>query len=271
MRNAGPNRFKLLFVDSTASWPYGAVWSLIVHDNVVFSVSLLNSARRGCTSGLESKAYDLMFEISYSEFSAICQVIAIDLVLAGDNAIVVGMAAATVAKELRRRVIFYGILLAVVLRIAFAAVTMELLGIIGLTLVGGILLLWVCWKLYREIQEQREEDAGAEMLEAAEGGGFSTRSGVAPPKSLKQAIIQVAIADISMSLDNVLAVAGAADGHMTALVIGLGLSVVLMGIGAILIARLLSEHHWIGYIGLVLIAYVAISMIWSGEIGRAHV
>jgi YjbE family integral membrane protein len=209
-----------------------------------------------------------MFEISYSEFSAICQVILIDLVLAGDNAIVVGMAAATVAKELRRRVIFYGILLAVVLRIAFAAVTMELLGIIGLTLAGGLLLLWVCWKLYREIQEQRQEAAGAETLEAAEGDedGSGAGSGAAPPKSLKQAIIQVAIADISMSLDNVLAVAGAADDHMTALVIGLALSVVLMGIGASLIARLLTKHHWIGYIGLVLIAYVAISMIWSGGV-----
>ena len=191
----------------------------------------------------------------------------IDLVLAGDNAIVVGMAAATVAKELRRRVIFYGILLAVVLRIAFAGVTMELLGIIGLTLAGGILLLWVCWKLYREIQEQRQEDAGAEMLEAAEGDDSDgSGSGAAPPKSLKQAIIQVAIADISMSLDNVLAVAGAADDHMTALVIGLALSVILMGIGASLIARLLSQHHWIGYIGLALITYVAISMIWSGGV-----
>ena len=199
----------------------------------------------------------------------------IDLVLAGDNAIVVGMAAATVAKELRRKVIFYGIMLAVILRIVFAAATMELLDIIGLTLAGGVLLLWVCWKLYREIQEQREEDAGADMLESAmvlepgSAGGLKV-SVAAPPKSLRQAIIQVAIADISMSLDNVLAVAGAADDHMTALVIGLALSVILMGIGANLIARLLSQHHWIGYIGLALIAYVAISMIWTGGIEVAH-
>ena len=216
-----------------------------------------------------------MFDISYSEFSAICQVVMIDLVLAGDNAIVVGMAAATVAKELRRKVIFYGIMLAVILRIVFAAATMELLDIIGLTLAGGVLLLWVCWKLYREIQEQREEDAGADMLESAmvlepgSAGGLKV-SVAAPPKSLRQAIIQVAIADISMSLDNVLAVAGAADDHMTALVIGLALSVILMGIGANLIARLLSQHHWIGYIGLALIAYVAISMIWTGGIEVAH-
>lgn len=207
-----------------------------------------------------------MIEISYPEFLAILQVIAIDLVLAGDNAIVVGMAAAGVARELRRKVIFYGILVAVVLRIAFAAVTMELLGIIGLMLAGGILLLWVCWKLYREIQEQRAEDRGAEALEEAEEGGpvGAVEADTAPRKTLRQAIIQVAIADVSMSLDNVLAVAGAADNHMSALVIGLALSVVLMGIGASLIARLLSRHHWIGYIGLVLIAYVALSMIWKG-------
>ena len=143
---------------------------------------------------------------------------------------------------------------------------MELLGIIGLMLAGGILLLWVCWKLYREIQEQRAEDRGAEALEEAESGvsGGAAETNAAPRKTLRQAIIQVAIADVSMSLDNVLAVAGAADDHMSALVIGLALSVVLMGIGASLIARLLSRHHWIGYIGLVLIAYVALSMIWQG-------
>lgn len=207
-----------------------------------------------------------MFEISSSEFLAILQVIAIDLVLAGDNAIVVGMAAAGVARELRRKVIFYGILVAVILRIAFAAVTMELLGIIGLTLAGGILLLWVSWKLYREIQDQRAEDRGVDALEEAEEGESedAAEANDAPRKTLRQAIIQVAIADVSMSLDNVLAVAGAADDHMSALVIGLALSVVLMGIGASLIARLLHRHHWIGYIGLVLIAYVALSMIWQG-------
>jgi len=207
-----------------------------------------------------------MFEISSSELLAILQVIAIDLVLAGDNAIVVGMAAAGVARELRRKVIFYGILVAVILRIAFAAVTMELLGIIGLTLAGGILLLWVSWKLYREIQDQREEDRGVDALEEAEEGvpDEAAVANDAPRKTLRQAIVQVAIADVSMSLDNVLAVAGAADDHMSALVIGLALSVVLMGIGASLIARLLSRHHWIGYIGLALIAYVALSMIWQG-------
>lgn len=214
-----------------------------------------------------------MFEVSSSEFIAILQVIMIDLVLAGDNAIVVGMAAAGVAPDLRRRVIFWGILLAVVMRIAFAAVTMELLSIIGLTFAGGILLLWVCWKLYRELQEQREEDVGADLLDEdveVMPDGSGTVAAAMPRKTLRQAIVQIAIADISMSLDNVLAVAGAADDHLTALVIGLALSVILMGVGASLIARLLARHHWIGYLGLVLIAYVAISMIYSGGLEIVH-
>ncbi len=209
-----------------------------------------------------------MFEFTYSEAAAILQVIMIDLVLAGDNAIVVGMAAASVARELRRKVIFYGILLAVVLRIVFAAVTMELLGIIGLTFAGGILLLWVCWKLWRDLTEEAEEDASADLLDAVNspdaldaGPADGSR---APRKTLGQAIVQVAIADITMSIDNVLAVAGAADTHMNALVIGLALSVILMGVGATLIARLLNDHKWVGYIGLLMIVYVACSMIYKG-------
>lgn len=209
-----------------------------------------------------------MFEFNYSEAVAILQVIMIDLVLAGDNAIVVGMAAATVARELRRKVIFYGILLAVVLRITFAAVTMELLGIIGLTFAGGILLLWVCWKLWRDLTGQDEEDAGAYLLDEASSADAIENGAEAgakvPEKTLTQAVVQVAIADISMSLDNVLAVAGAADEHTNALVIGLALSVILMGIGATLIARLLADHKWIGYVGLALIGYIALSMIYSG-------
>jgi len=205
---------------------------------------------------------------------AFLQVVLIDLVLAGDNAIVVGMAAAGVAPEARRKVIMGGIAAAVVLRIAFAAVTMELLGVIGLTLAGGILLLWVCWKLWRELREQREEDVGAELVDdeasaavgaaAAPCEGTGAAAGTMPRKTVRQAIWQVAIADVSMSLDNVLAVAGAAQDHMSALVFGLALSVVLMGVGAALIARLLQRHHWIGYIGLALITYVAASMIWRG-------
>lgn len=195
-----------------------------------------------------------------SEFSALIQVVLIDLVLAGDNAIVVGMVAATVAPERRRKVILGGIGMAVVLRIAFAAVTVQLLAIIGLTLAGGLLLLWVCWKFYRELVEQRREDVGADMLDAEDGGPASA----APEKSFRAAIWQVAIADISMSLDNVLAVAGAAGDHMSALIFGLVLSVILMGVAANMIAHLLQRHHWIAYIGLLLITYVSFSMIWRG-------
>ena len=189
------------------------------------------------------------------------QVILIDLVLAGDNAIVVGMVAASVAPEQRRRVIFGGIIAAVILRIAFAGVTIQLLDIIGLTLAGGILLLWVCWKLYRELREQAAEAAGAALLDDDE-----KNDPAAPrePKTIRQAIVQVAVADISMSLDNVLAVAGAAEDHPRAMVVGLVLSVVLMGIGASLIANLLQRHHWIAYVGLALIGYVSVSMIWRG-------
>lgn len=196
------------------------------------------------------------------------QVIGIDLVLAGDNAIVVGMAAAGVAPEHRRKVICGGIALAVVLRILFATITMQLLGVIGLMLAGGLLLFWVAWKLYRELVEQRAEDAGAALLDgscaaapdAVGAAGHPVRS----TKTMRAAMIQVAVADISMSLDNVLAVAGAAGDHMSALIVGLTLSVVLMGIGATLIAGLLQKHHWIGYLGLGLITYVALTMVWRG-------
>lgn len=213
-------------------------------------------------------------EFFSSEVWAFIQVVMIDLVLAGDNAIVVGMAAAGVAPEKRRAVIMGGIAAAVILRIGFAAITVQLLGIIGLMLAGGILLLWVCWKLWRELREQSAEDAAAELLdddeqtEAGTAGApcSSPKPAAAPPprKTVREAIWQVAIADVSMSLDNVLAVAGAAQDHMTALIFGLALSVILMGVGAALIARLLQRYHWIGYIGLALIAYVAVSMIWRG-------
>jgi YjbE family integral membrane protein len=192
------------------------------------------------------------------------------------------MAAAGVAPENRRQVIMYGIAAAVILRIGFAAITVQLLGIIGLMLAGGILLLWVCWKLWRELREQRAEDEAAELLDDDEGdeqvpgggaaapcGGARAATETGPRKTVRQAIVQVAVADVSMSLDNVLAVAGAARDHMSALIFGLALSVILMGIGAALIARLLQRYHWIGYVGLALIAYVALSMIWRGgqEVG----
>ncbi len=200
-------------------------------------------------------------EFVSSEVSALVQVVLIDLVLAGDNAIVVGMAAAAVAPENRRKVIVGGICMAVVLRIMFAALTMQLLAIIGLTLAGGLVLAWVAWKFYRELMERRADNIGG----AASDDGAGTPGAAAPQyKPIRVAVWHVALADVSMSLDNVLAVAGAAGDHMSALVVGLTLSVVLMGVAANLIANVLQRHHWVGYIGLLLIAYVASSMIFRG-------
>jgi YjbE family integral membrane protein len=187
-----------------------------------------------------------------AQLSALVQVLLIDIVLAGDNAVVVGLAAAGVAPEQRNRVIFWGIAAAVVLRIAFALIAVHLLAIVGLTLAGGILLLWVCWKMYREIRSGAHEEVDADALE---GGKH---------KSFGQAVIQIVVADLSMSLDNVLAVAGAAREHPSVLVLGLLISVALMGAAATLIARLLARYRWIAWIGLLVIVYVAIEMIWRG-------
>ena len=207
-----------------------------------------------------------MLEVSYAEFLAISQVILIDLVLAGDNAIVVGMAAAGVAPEYRRKVIAYGIALAVVMRIIFAAVTMQLLNVVGLMLVGGLLLLWVCWKMFQDLNVNKDADKKTKL----EGNETLEKRQSHAHKTVGAAVFQVAVADISMSLDNVLAVAGAANNHMSALVIGLTLSVVLMGVGATLIAKLLQKHRWIGYLGLVLILYVAFAMMWRGGVELTH-
>ena len=185
-------------------------------------------------------------------FAALAQVIMIDLVLAGDNAVVIGLAAAGLPKAQRARAILVGIIAATVLRIAFASVAVELLAIVGLLLAGGILLLWVCWKMWRELRA----GPGHEVADAAH----------APRKSFAQAAWQIVVADISMSLDNVLAVAGAARDHPAALVFGLGLSIVLMGVAASFIARLLGRHRWIAYVGLAIILYVAGDMIVRGAL-----
>ena len=209
--------------------------------------------------------------ITLGEISAFFQVIMVDLVLAGDNAIVVGMVAAGLPREKRARVIFLGIVAATVMRVGFAVVTTQLLQIIGLTLAGGLLLLWVCWKLWREVEVQRKEDKAA----AAEREGLSglalanvpkERLPKAPPKSMRQAVIQIVLADLSMSLDNVLAVAGVAIDHPWVLVFGLALSVALMGAAATVIAKLLKRWHWLVYVGLAIIFYVACHMIWKGSI-----
>ena len=192
---------------------------------------------------------------SQGTIAAFLQVIMIDLVLAGDNAVVIGLAAAGLPKAQRARAILVGIIAATVLRIAFASVAIELLAIVGLLLAGGILLLWVSWKMWRELRGPNQHDT-----EAALAGG----SAHVPHKTFAQAAWQIVVADISMSLDNVLAVAGAARDHPVALIFGLSLSIVLMGVAASLIARLLNRHRWIAYAGLAIILYVALDMIWRG-------
>lgn len=210
-----------------------------------------------------------------AEFSAFIQVILIDLVLAGDNAVVVGLAAAGVAPDQRRKVIFLGIGLAVVMRIMFALVTTQLLAIVGLMLAGGVLLLWVCWKMYREITESHAAQAdAAELAESVmteeitgEAAQTATLSAPATPEARKtfaQALWQITLADVSMSLDNVLAVAGAARDHTTALIFGLILSIALMGAAATVIARLINRYRWIAWIGLVVILIVALRMVYEG-------
>jgi YjbE family integral membrane protein len=196
---------------------------------------------------------------------ALLQVIGIDLVLAGDNAIVIGLAAAGLPKEQRARAILIGIIAATVMRIGFALVTTQLLAIAGLLLAGGILLLWVCWKMWRELREGHGDDNIAEeALTGQDLNADGTVAGGAPKKTLAQAALQIVIADVSMSLDNVLAVAGAAHGHPTVLIVGLVLSIALMGLAATFIARLLNKYSWIAYVGLAIIVYVALKMMWEG-------
>jgi YjbE family integral membrane protein len=200
-----------------------------------------------------------------SQFSAFIQVLLIDLVLAGDNAVAVGLAAAGLQPEQRRRAILWGLAAAVAMRIGFAIITVQLLAIVGLLLAGGLLLLWVCWKMWRELSEQGREMSheGEEALDDATGGAVS-KSAV-KGKTFAQAFLQIFIADLSMSLDNVLAVAGAAREHPVILVFGLLLSIVLMGLAASIIARMLHRFRWIGFVGLVIVLWVALSMIWEGH------
>ncbi|RUU11062.1 TerC family protein [Mesorhizobium sp. USDA-HM6] len=202
---------------------------------------------------------------SAASLSALLQVIAIDLVLAGDNAIVIGLAAAGLPTEQRKKAILIGVLAATVLRILFAAVTVKLLAIVGLLLAGGILLLWVCWKMYRELRtSQADEQEATEALSNSDLDNDSAVAGKAPRKTLGQAALQIVIADVSMSLDNVLAVAGAARDHFWVLIIGLVLSIGLMGLAASFIARLLHRYRWIAYVGLLIILYVALDMVYRG-------
>ncbi|HUJ37072.1 MAG TPA: TerC family protein [Hyphomicrobium sp.] len=182
---------------------------------------------------------------------ALLNVIMIDLVLAGDNAIVVGMAAARVAPEIRAKVIFWGIAAAVLLRMIFAAITVQLLAIIGLTLAGGILLLWVCWKMYRQFTGDNHV--------VPDGAGPGTELG------FWSAVGLITLADVSMSLDNVLAVAGAANGEPLTIVVGLAIAVLLMAVASHYIAKLLVRQPWIAWIGLLIILWVALGLIYKGS------
>lgn len=209
--------------------------------------------------------------MSADGLGALATVIMIDIVMSGDNAVIIGMAAAGLPATLRRKAIIYGILAATVLRIAFAAVTVQLLAIIGLTLAGGILLLWVAWRMWQELRASRRA-AAAEAAAAASPPGASVGDGVdlpgaagTAPKTMRQALTSIIIADVSMSLDNVLAVAGAARDHVEVLVIGLVLSIALMGLAANFVARLLERWHWLAYLGLAIITYVALDMILRGS------
>ena len=191
--------------------------------------------------------------------SALVQVIVVDLVLAGDNAVVIGLAVAGLPAKDRPRIIMLGIAAATLMRIGFAAVTVQLLQIVGLLLAGGLVLLWVAWKLWREIRARRavHRSPEHEAERAVEDGG-------SPPRRMRAAIVQIVVADVSLSLDNVLAVAGIARDHMWVLVVGLVLSVVLMGVAASWIARQIERRPWIAYIGLITILYVALEMIVDG-------
>jgi len=200
-------------------------------------------------------------------FTAFLSVLMIDLVLAGDNAVAVGLAAAALPTDQRRKAILWGLAAAVTMRIGFALITTRLLGIVGLLFAGGLLLLWVCWKMWRELKEQAEPEEAA--AEAAMDDDPSTEPSAAmaakQPKTFKAAFIQILVADVSMSLDNVLAVAGAAREHPAILVFGLLLSIALMGMAASFIARLLHRYRWIGYVGLAIVLYVALHMMWEGH------
>ena len=192
---------------------------------------------------------------------ALVQVVLIDLVMSGDNAIIIGMAVAGLPKENRNRIIVWGVGGATVLRIGFALMTTQLLAIIGLMLAGGLLLLWVAWRMYRELRLKSRNEA-SEIADAHHAA--QTLKTGKTPKTTRQAMIQIVAADVSMSLDNVLAVAGAARDHQTVLWLGLGLSVVLMAVASTFIARLLDRYHWIAWLGFAIIVYVAGAMIWDG-------
>jgi YjbE family integral membrane protein len=194
--------------------------------------------------------------IDASQLGALVSIVIIDVVLAGDNAVVIGMAAAGLPVAQRRRVIVLGITIATGLRIVFAYFVAQLLVVIGLTLAGGLLLLWVSWKTYRELRDWRSREEGRK---AGEYGGSGES------KTARRALARIVLADVSMSLDNVLAIAGTARDHLWVLAFGLVLSVALTGVASTYIARLLERHFWISWVGLAIVSFVALRMIWDGS------
>jgi YjbE family integral membrane protein len=208
-------------------------------------------------------SFNLLDIFTEGGFFALMQVLLIDVVLAGDNAVVIGMSAATVQKDDRRTVIFWGLATAVVLRILLAIFAVQLLRYTPLVIVGGILLLWVAWRLYRDIRHSHKEQHATKVL-SGEAHDNHVQSAQSHRDAIRRAIISIAVADISMSLDNVLAVAGAARDHVEVLIIGLTMSIALMGLAATLIAKLLHKFPWISYAGVFIVLFVAARMIWEG-------
>lgn len=214
--------------------------------------------------------FNLLDIFTEGGFFALLQVLLIDVVLAGDNAVVIGMSAANVAKIDRKKVIFWGLLTAVVLRIILAMFAVHLLRFVPLVIAGGILLLWVTWRLWRDVRHANKEHNATKVLSGEAPHEHCTKQQAKTHRdAVRRAIISIAAADISMSLDNVLAVAGAARDHIEVLVIGLALSVALMGLAATLIAKLLHKYPWISYAGVFIVLFVAVRMIWDGFV-RLH-
>ena len=190
--------------------------------------------------------------MALDQFSALIQVILVDLVLAGDNVIAIGLVASAFPREIRKRIIIFGLLFAALARIGFTVVAAELMQFTGIMLFGGFLLLWVCWSLWRDLRVDQKSRNKSEDI------------GQAPPRSIKRAALQIVAADLSMSLDNILAVAAIARDHLVVLVIGLALSIAFMAVSADFVSRILDRYRWVAFLGVAVIFYVALSMIWTG-------
>ena len=190
--------------------------------------------------------------MEFDQFSALIQVILVDLVLAGDNVIVIGLVASAFPREIRRRIIIFGLLFAAVARICFTVIAAELLQFSGIMLVGGLLLLWVCWSLWRDVWRTKQSQNSSNYVAKV------------APSSIKRAALQIVLADLSMSLDNILAVAAIARDHLVVLAIGLVLSIAFMAISADFVSRILGRYRWVAFLGVAVIFYVALSMIWIG-------